>query len=293
MKSRDFLALSAVTTAGELGFPTLAAERNTDAIGTAEPFSWTAYGLTLSFDFYKLQLRRRFLIPADSASAENAISNGKPPILTHRDPVLNLRIQSYYDAFKTLPVVRRYTRVTHLGSQPVGIEYVSSAMLADFASSLNLEKSLRIHLCYNSWQAGGQWHAWRPSELGLFPNREFSVSGAFVDSLRTRWSERYLPMTVIENTALNLTWFSQIEYSGLWHWEISQTSAETLYAHIGGPDEQRAHAWKNLQPGETYQTVPVAIGCVLGDFAETIERLAGWRHPICARSYQDRNRSCP
>ncbi len=355
MKRRNFLALSAFATAGELAGAALAAEQKPDAAANGNPFSWTAYGLTFSFDFYKRQLRQRFILPKDSPSAVQAqltpsaertasladtsasafdslslevalhcsgedsadhhgmkftagmpglrlelasqkqtvIPGGKRLVLTHHDPILNLRVESFYDAFEKVPIVRRYTSVTNLGSKPVGIEYVSSAMLANFASPSEFEKQLRIHLCYNSWQAEGQWHACRPSELGFVPNGEFSVSGAFFDSLGTWSSERYLPMAVIENTALNLAWFWQIEYNGSWHAEISQTSSKTLYAYVGGPDEQHAHAWKNLQPGETYQSVPVAIGCVHGGFPGAVKQLTRYRRNVCARPYQDRNRSCP
>lgn len=224
---------------------------------------------------------------------ETSMPGGKRLVLTHHDPILKLQVQSYYDSYEGLQVVRRYTRVTNFGAQTVGIEYLSSAMLANFAAPLDFEKQLRIHLCFNSWQAEGQWHAWRPSELGFVQNGEFSVSAAFASSLGTWSSECYLPMAMIENTALHLTWFWQIEHNGSWHSEISQTSAKTLYAYIDGPDAQHAQAWKKLAPGETYQTVPVALGCVRGGFAEAVGELTRYRRDICARSHQRYNRSCP
>ncbi len=202
-------------------------------------------------------------------------------VLTHHDPVLNLQVQSYYGSYEGVRVVRPYARVTNFGKQSVGIEYLSSAMLANFADPSDFEKQLRIHLCLNSWQAEGQWHAWRPSELGLVQNGEFSVSEAFASSLGTWSSERYLPMAMIENAALHLTWFWQTEHNGSWHSEISQTSAKTLYSYVGGPDEQHARAWKNLSPGETYETVPVSIGCVRGGFAEAAGELPRYCRNIC------------
>ena len=223
---------------------------------------------------------------------ETNIPDGKRLTLTHRDPQLKLRVESYYDAFLDLPIVRRYTRVRNEGAQSVGIEYLSSAMLANFASPDAFEQELRIHLCFNSWQAEGQWHAWRPSELGFVQNGAFSLSAAFATSLGTWSSERYLPMALIENTALHLTWFWQTEYNGSWHTEISQTSAKALYAYLGGPDEQYAHAWKNLQPGDTYESIPVALGCVQGGFSDAIAQLTRYRREVCARRFQSRNRAC-
>lgn len=224
---------------------------------------------------------------------ETTTPNGKRLALSHIDPVLKLQVESFYDAYDGLPVVRRYTRVENQGSQAVGIEYLSSAMLSNFASPDAFEDELRIHVCLNSWQAEGQWHSWKPSELGLVQNGEFSVSAAFLGSLGTWSTERYLPMALIENRVLRLTWFWQIEYNGSWHAELSQTSAKALYAYIGGPDEQHAHAWKNLRPGESYQTVPVSVGCVNGGFGEAVEQLTRYRREIRARRFQARNRSCP
>lgn len=224
---------------------------------------------------------------------EEDIAGGKRLIITHHDPVLNLQVDSYYEAYADIPVVRRHTRVTNEGSRPVGIEYLSSAMLANFASPNSFDSDLRIHICFNSWQAEGQWHAMTPAALGLVENTEFSVSAAFASSLGTWSSERYLPMAMIENVPVGITWFWQIECNGSWHWEISQTSARTLYAYLGGPDEQHAHAWKNLQPGQTYRTVPVAIGCVPAGFSEAVAALTRYRRDVCARAGQQRNRNCP
>lgn len=228
-----------------------------------------------------------------SEKKEASISNGSRLVLISRDPVLDLKVESFYDAFDELPVVRRYTRVTNLGSRPVGLEYVSSAMLSNVGSPQSFENELRIHIPFNSWQAEGQWRAFRPSELGFVQNGEFSLSGVFASVLGTWSTERYLPMALVENTALGLTWFWQIEHNGSWHWELSNTSAKTLYAYLGGPDEQHSHAWKNLEPGSSYQTVPAALGCVHGGFTQAIEALTLYRRRICVRAREDGNRSCP
>ncbi len=224
---------------------------------------------------------------------ENQTSKGRSLVVTHRDPALQLQVKSFYEAWDGIPVVHRHTEVTNEGGSSVGIEYLSSAMLANFASAAGFEQELLIHLCFNSWQAEGQWRTLKPSQLGLVPNSEFSVSAAFASSLGTWSTERYLPMCIIENVPLGISWFWQIEYNGSWHWEISQTSARALYAYIGGPDEQHAHAWKSLAPGQTYRTVSVALGCVRGGFEQAVAALTHYRRDICAQAGQIRNRSCP
>ena len=65
-----------------------------------------------------------------------------------------------------------------------------------------------------------------------------------------------------------------------------------MYAYLGGPDDLHSTAWKNLKPGETYQTVPVAVGCVRGGFGEAVEALMRYRHAVCKRPHKD-NARCP
>ena len=56
-----------------------------------------------------------------------------------------------------------------------------------------------------------------------------------------------------------------------------------MYAWLGGPDDLHSAAWKNLQPGASYETVPVAIGCVKGGFAEAVDALTRYRRLACQR----------
>src|SRR6185437_14135939 len=69
-------------------------------------------------------------------------------------------------------------------------------------------------------------------------------------------------------------------------------NADDVYAYLGGPDDLHSAAWKNLKPGETYQTVPVAIGCVRGGFGEAVEALTRYRREACVRK-PSRNSRCP
>jgi len=131
-----------------------------------------------------------------------------------------------------------------------------------------------------------------------------------VENMRTSWSqasagsigswstEKYLPMAVIENTKLGVAWFWQIEHNGSWHWEISNLAersirASDVYAYLGGPDQLHSQAWKSLEPGKTYRTVPVAIGCVRGGFQEAIQALTTYRERVCVRKRPAQRVTCP
>jgi alpha-galactosidase len=215
---------------------------------------------------------------------------GKRLTIYQSDPVLGLEVESIYETFADFPVVRRSTRVTNVGHQRVGIEYLSSAMLHNLASPRQFEQQLLIHFAQNTWQAEAQWRAVKPSRAGFIDNGNFTVSPAAFNSVGTWSTQRYLPMGVVENKDLGVTWFWQIEHNGTWHWELANTQDKAVYAYIGGPDELHGHAWKELKPGETYTTVPAAVGCVRGGFEEAIDTLTHYRRTACIRPRLDTRR---
>lgn len=228
---------------------------------------------------------------------ERATHGGKRLVCTHSDPILKLSVESIYQAFDGVPVVRRFSRVANHGDTPVGLEFLSSAMLHGLAAPQAYDSELRIHVAANSWMAEGQWHTFRPSEMGFVENERTSWSQAQAGSIGTWSSERYLPLAMAENIKLGLTWFWQIEHNGSWYWEVSNVSArdnyaDDVYAYLGGPDDLHAAAWKNLKPGETYETVPVAIGCVRGGFSDAVESLTHYRRLACLTPHKDNSR-CP
>jgi alpha-galactosidase len=334
MDRRTFLSSSAAAALGTL-VPLLS--RSSLASSNAEPFAWDTSDLIFSFDVTAGKLRQKRIVPtgmaarADNSSGveialqcsgenspdqgmksgvgqpgsrllfagsrEEATQRGKRLVCMHTDPNLKLSVESVYEAFDGIPVVRRYSRVKNNGDSAVGIEFMSSAMLHGLASPQEYERELRIHLAVNSWMAEGQWHTLRPSEMGFVENERTSWSEARAGSVGSWSTERYLPMAMAENTELGLTWFWQIEHNGSWYWEISNVSArdnnaDDVYAYLGGPDDLHSAAWKSLKPGETYESVPVAVGCVRGGFGEGVEALTRYRRVGCEKP-RPVNLRCP
>jgi alpha-galactosidase len=223
---------------------------------------------------------------------ESATSRGKRLTISQEDQTVGLRVQSIYETVGDMPVVQRSTRLTNIGQRAAGIEYASSAMLNHFASPDSFQDDLKLHFAYNSWQAEAQWRTVRMADAGLVQNGNFSVSGASFSTMGSWPCQSYLPMAMLENTRAGVTWFWQIEHNGSWHFEIAQTATRALYAYIGGPDAQHAQAWKELKPGESYDTVPVAIGCVRGGFDEAVAALTRYRRAIQLHPRSDM-RQCP
>jgi len=306
------------------------------ALPNSEPFQWKTGGLVFSFEVIDGKLRQKAFAAGDTrlsgnssgveialqCSGENSpdqgmksgmgqpgvrlqfagkneesTSRGKRLVCAHTDQKLGLRVESVYEGFDAFPVVRRFSRVTNEGSSPVGIDFLSSAMLHGLADPQNYDRELRIHVAFNSWMAEGQWQTLRPSEMGFVENERTSWSEAQAGSVGSWSTERYLPMAMAENTRFGLIWFWQIEHNGSWHWEISNVSArdnnaDDVYAYLGGPDDLHSAAWKNLKPGETYESIPVAIGCVRGDFDQAVAALTHYRRAACLKKSKD-NARCP
>lgn len=304
------------------------------AVQSPEPFQWKTGGLVFNFDVIAGRLRQKALVIGDTRLSDNSsgveialqcsgenspdqgmksgmgqpglrllfagkseetTGQGKRLTCMHKDSMLGLRVESVYEGFDGFPVVRRFSRVTNEGSSPVGIDFLSSAMLHGLADPQNYDRDLRIHVAFNSWMAEGQWHTLRPSEMGFVENERTSWSEAQASSVGSWSTERYLPMAMAENTRLGLIWFWQLEHNGSWHWEISNVSArdnnaDDVYAYLGGPDDLHSAAWKNLKPGETYQTVPVAIGCVRGGFDDAVAALTHYRRAACLKKRKDNSR---
>jgi len=203
MHRRRFLESCAFTALSAAFPPITILAYASDAV---EPFQWKTGDLTFSFEVIAGKLRQRQLVPMDVAAVgkssgvevalqcsgenspdqgvksgmgqpgarllfagrrEESTPRGKRLLCTHTDANLHLRVESVYESFDELPIVRRFSRVTNDGKSPVGIEFLSSAMLHGLADPQNYDRELRIHLAVNSWMAEGQWHTMRPSEMGF------------------------------------------------------------------------------------------------------------------------------
>jgi len=219
---------------------------------------------------------------------------GHDTVLTLQDATLQLIVESHYQFFEGIPVVRRWTRVINHGAQPVGLEHVSSAMLyrlGNFGAG-GIERKLRIDHASNTWQCEAQWRSDSPAQLGYTDNGSFNVNAISFSNLGGWSTMTDLPEAMVENRAIGVTWFWQIEHDGAWHWELGNTGNRMSYVYLGGPDELHAQAWKELQPGAAYETVPVAVGCVRGGFQEGTAALTAYRRQACLQPNRD-NHNCP
>ena len=210
---------------------------------------------------------------------EQDTPHGKRIVIVQKDPKNKLRVESYYEINDFSPVIRRHTRVTNQGDADVGIDYLSSATLNNYAKieAGGVQEDILISYAFNSWKQEAQWKTVTAWELGWLDNGGFNFNAASIGNVGSWSTIRYLPLGVLQNVKSGITWFWQIEHNGTWHWEGSNTQGRKNYLYLGGPDALHGEAWKNLKLGETYETVPVALGCVRGGFNEAIAAMTQYR----------------
>ncbi len=221
---------------------------------------------------------------------ENNTTNGSHVIIFQTDTVSKLMVESHYIFYNNIPVIRRYTKLVNKGTEAVGIEYVSAAMMNNIAAfgKKKLGEKLIIHWANNFYNSEAQWHKSTPSQLGLYTRDKEMTGKIMFSNLGTMSTSTYLPLQMVENTEVNITWFWQIEHSGSWYSEMgSKTGNQGSYTYLGGPDEHHHQAWKQLQPGEDYTTVTVAIGCVSGGFSEAVNALTKYRRTALLMPHVD------
>ena len=104
--------------------------------------------------------------------------SGRHEVLLQQSPALGLRVESHYEFFQDIPVMRRWSRVVNESQSPVGIEHLSSAMVYNFANfgPSPLEQKLRVSYANNSWTSEAQWQSAPPSRWGFLENGHFSLT---------------------------------------------------------------------------------------------------------------------
>ncbi len=225
-----------------------------------------------------------------TGTTETNTAGGSHIIIFQTDTISKLVAESHYIFYNNIPVIRRYTKLVNKGTEAVGIEYVSSAMINNMLAfgKKNVDEKMVIHWANNFYNSEAQWHKSTATSLGWSVRDKEMTGKISFSNLGTMSTSTYLPLEMVENTEANITWFWQIEHNGSWYSEMgSNTGVQGSYTYLGGPDEQHHQAWKQLKPGEDYTTVAVAIGCVNGGFGEAVDALTKYRRTALLMPHAD------
>lgn len=210
---------------------------------------------------------------------------GRKIEITTYDEASEVYVTTHMQFYNQISIVRFWNEVTNKGKNPQTLEYISSFNYTGIEKEglLPRDEKMRIHVPHHSWQREMNWQTYTLPEVGLEqvqPTIEQRSSNALQVTNVGNWSsKKYLPMGYLENTEVGSSLFWQIEHNGSWHWEIGDQNGH-FYLNICGPDELNAHWFKELGMGDTFTSVPVAVGVTNKGFDEAMGELTRYRRVI-------------
>ncbi|MCC2683922.1 MAG: hypothetical protein K0R75_821 [Paenibacillaceae bacterium] len=198
-----------------------------------------------------------------------------------RDEISGLEAVVHWQFYDGIAVFRTWTLLTNRGDASLGIEYVTSFAYTGLADGGQLPwaEKMKLYVPHNSWCGELQWQEYRLAELGLKKINPFSTKRIQAGATGTGSTSEFLPMGLLENTETGTSLFWQIEHNGSWHWEISD-AADKLYLHLSGPAENEHSWWKTLAPGESFQSVPAAVGAAPTPMDRAFAELTQYRRAM-------------
>ncbi|MEM0054508.1 MAG: alpha-galactosidase [Nitrososphaeria archaeon] len=199
---------------------------------------------------------------------------------------------SHLQFYNNISIVRSWTTVKSKSSISQYIEYITSFALTGISKEglSNWNEKCRLYIPHNTWTGEAQWKNYKLQELGLSQVNSAPQTKRISISNTGTWStSEYLPMGLFENTECGTILFWQIENNGSWHWEIGDVSDYQLYIQLSGPTEQENLWGKELKTGELFETIPVAVGILSGNFEDAIDELTKYRRIIRRPNNDDKN----
>jgi len=197
-----------------------------------------------------------------------------------------LEVTAHYRLYDNIDVIRSWTTVKNVSDEDLGLEYVSSfALMGMDLGSEPADDKMRLLIPHSTWEAEAQWQEYTMPQLGTARVTPVSAKRIHISNTGTWSCKEYLPMGALINdeTADTLMW--QIEHNGSWQWEISVSDGKQLL-RLSGPDEKDNGWWKNLKPGESFETVKAAIA-VSDSLDGVIAEMTAYRRTIAKRDGAD------
>lgn len=193
--------------------------------------------------------------------SERATESEASVCVTQRDPGTGLVVRSWITRPRTARVIRVRTTIENTSSTTIVLTAASTATFGFGASEDDLDEVL-LAVAESEWLAENRWQehplrSWLP-RLNLALHGQ-DGRGHHGMTSHGAWSTgEHLAAGIVTSvmTGEALGW--QFETSGGWHCDLSQARDGGTISLLGPTDlhHQFAH---ELQPGETFETVPVAV----------------------------------
>ncbi|HEX3075829.1 MAG TPA: glycoside hydrolase family 36 protein [Lachnospiraceae bacterium] len=208
--------------------------------------------------------------------------------------VTGARVVTHMQFYEGTSIVRCKNVVTNIGTEVQTLEYLSSFCYfgLEKEGALSSDSKMYIRIPHNGWQKEMSWKTYSFPDLGLAQTQPvvYQRTSKTIEVTNTgNWSTKeYLPMGYLENREAGTSLFWQIEHNGSWHYEVGDMHGH-FYVCVSGPTEVQSHWFKTLQPGESFESVPVAVGVGANDFSEDMGQLTRYRRMIRRPNKDDEN----
>ena len=199
--------------------------------------------------------------------------------------------EAVYRFYKDCATVRSLCRVTNRCADVQGLELVTSFMLVgvEGADAVPMAETMRVMRPYQGWTREVGWQTHTLAECGLNVIGQFSTTRISHTNNGTWSSDEALPMGALLNTRTGRTVLWQIEHNGSWYWEINDVREGHLYLVLTGPNDSENRWWKQLKPGETFESVPTAVSFSSDGFDTALASMNTYRRKIAYVSPGDRH----
>ena len=227
-------------------------------------------------------------------------------VVSLADPVTGLVAEVTYRTLEGNGVLRSQVRLTNAGQSTVTVESVTSFLGSGLAGPGGELGDVDLLWAENDWLAESRWQVRGLRDALPDLNRSGTVAdsrGRFGLTSVGSWSSgTYLPMGGALNRRTGNAWVWQIEHNGGWHWQVGEHSgrdADTslqdwkgptaAYLALLGPTDSEHHWRMPLSPGESFETVPVAVAVSSHGFEDAVARLTEYRRAV-RRPHDDHRR---
>ena len=212
------------------------------------------------------------------------------------DIATGLKATVTYQVLRSGGALRSWVRMTNGGPSPLTLESVTSFLGGDLPGPGGVLDDADLLWAENDWLAEARWQTRSLRDALPDLNRAMHAGrsrGRFALTSVGSWSSgTYLPMGAVVNRKSGHTLLWQIEHNGGWHWQVGEhpgTGAGSSYLALLGPTDVE-HQWRlALQPGESFETVPVALALSQDGFESALASLTRYRRAI-RRPHEDHRR---
>lgn len=210
---------------------------------------------------------------------------GRCLTFVQKDEVTGAKVITRMQFYTGTSTMRVFNEVINEGTEVQTLEYISSFYYLGLEKEGTESSDDMMFLTYahHGWQKEMTFKTYSFPDLGLSQTQPTVLqrTSKTIELTNTgNWSTKeYLPMGYLENTEADTSLYWQIEHNGSWHAEIGDVNGH-FYLGISGPTEVQSHWFKTLKPGESFTSVPAAVGVCSADFDKAMGQMTTYRRAI-------------